>query len=87
MKPDRQMWKMIGGGAIILAAFVIMMPDMLNYLRGLGRVLTYIGIVLGGVIVLTLVYAKINMRVKSAAAGAQASDSSPNGAKHEHEIN
>ena len=84
MKPDMQMLKMIGGGAIILAAFMIMMPDMLNYLRGLGRVLTYIGIVLGGVILLTLVYAKINVRAKSAA-GAQAPDSSAGGTTNEIE--
>jgi hypothetical protein len=83
MKPDMQMLKMIGGGAIILAAFMIMMPDMLNYLRGLGRVLTYIGVLLGGVLLLTLVYAKMNVRAKSAPAAAP--DSSAGGTTNEIE--
>ncbi len=82
MKPNLQMLKMIGGGLIILAAFMIMMPDMLNYLRGLGRVLTYIGVVLGGVLILTLVYAKINLRAKSATSP----DSSPGETTNETKI-
>jgi UPF0716 family protein affecting phage T7 exclusion len=84
MKPDMQMLKMIGGGAIILAAFLIMMPDMLNYLRGLGRVLTYIGVLLGGVLLLTLVYAKMNVRAKSVTATA-VPDSSSGGKTNETE--
>jgi hypothetical protein len=84
MKPDMQMLKMIGGGVIILAAFMIMMPDMLNYLRGLGRVLTYIGLLLGSVLLLSFVYAKMNVRAKSAA-GAATPNSSPDGTKNETE--
>jgi len=41
-------WKLVGGGIIICAAFAIMMPDMLRYLFGLWRlILLCIFIVVG----------------------------------------
>jgi len=59
-----QTLKMIGGGAIILAAALIMMPGLISYLAGLSRVLTFIAIVLIGAAVLSRVYATINARTR-----------------------
>lgn len=57
-----QTLKMIGGGAIILAAALIMMPGLLSYLAGLSRILIFIATVLIGAAVLSRVYATINAR-------------------------
>jgi UPF0716 family protein affecting phage T7 exclusion len=61
---NMQTLKMIGGGAIILAAALIMMPGLLSYLAGLSRVLIFISVVLIGAAVLSRVYATINARTK-----------------------
>jgi UPF0716 family protein affecting phage T7 exclusion len=59
-----QTLKMIGGGAIILAAALIMMPGLISYLAGLSRVLIFITVVLVGAAVLSRVYATINARTR-----------------------
>jgi UPF0716 family protein affecting phage T7 exclusion len=59
-----QTLKMIGGGAIILAAALIMMPGLISYLAGLSRVLIFITVVLVGAAVLSRVYATINARAR-----------------------
>ncbi len=65
-----QMLKMLGAAAVIGAAFFIMMPGLVTYLFYLGKILTYIAIVLIGAAILTFIYAKyarINRRANSPA--------------------
>ncbi|MDR3614254.1 MAG: hypothetical protein P4L53_11880 [Candidatus Obscuribacterales bacterium] len=63
-----QTLKMIGGGAIICAAALIMMPGLISYLAGLSRVLIFITVVLIGAAVLSRVYATINARTRKSTA-------------------
>jgi UPF0716 family protein affecting phage T7 exclusion len=63
-----QTLKMIGGGAIICAAALIMMPGLISYLAGLSRVLIFITVVLIGAAVLSHVYATINARTRKSTA-------------------
>lgn len=72
-----QTLKMIGGGLIILAAALIMMPGLLTYLAGLTRIFTYIAIVLIGAAVLSRVYATINAKNRKKAATSTTAESQP----------
>jgi hypothetical protein len=59
---DIKTLKMIGGGAIILAAAFVMLPGLESYLGGLMRIGLYIGAVLLSALILSRVYATIIVR-------------------------
>lgn len=56
-KPN--LWMTIFSGIIVLSAIVIMLPDLLNYFSGLGRVALYILLVLVLTFVLVFSWRKI----------------------------
>ena len=68
---------MIGGGLIILAAALIMMPGLLSYLAGISRIITYIAVVLLGAAILSRVYATINARNRKSSPTAHAAEPEP----------
>jgi UPF0716 family protein affecting phage T7 exclusion len=45
---EQNIWKVVGGGVIICAAFAIMMPDLVKYLLGIWRFLVLVGIIFVG---------------------------------------
>jgi UPF0716 family protein affecting phage T7 exclusion len=56
--------KVAGGGIIVVAAFLIMMPGLITYFAYLGRITIYIAIIVLGAVIMTVIYATINRRKK-----------------------
>lgn len=63
MKDKQNLFNLIGGGIIIAAAFAIMLPGVITYLFGIGRILLLVTMTLALAIAFAFVYAKLRKRL------------------------
>jgi hypothetical protein len=51
---ETSIWKVVGGGVIICAAFAIMMPDLVKYLISIWKLLVLVAIIFVGAVSVSL---------------------------------
>ncbi|MDZ4837782.1 MAG: hypothetical protein SGJ27_28705 [Candidatus Melainabacteria bacterium] len=60
----KELIKYVGGGLIVIVAFGIMAPGLVNYLMGLGRVFTLIASILAAAFLIVFFYHRLKPKQK-----------------------
>lgn len=58
MKDSKRRLKLIAGGIVVAAAFLIILPGLINYVAGIGRLIVLIVVALGLAYALNLLLAR-----------------------------